>query len=172
MGISDHLTCLLRNLYAGQEATVWTGHKAMDWFQIEKAVHQNCILSPPVYLTYMQSTHMKFWAGWNSSWNQDCREKYQSPQICRWHHPNGRKGRGTKTPLHESKRGQWKSWLKTQHSKHPDRGIWSHHFVANRWGSNGNSNRLYFLGLQSLRMVTAATKLKDACSLEEKLWPT
>ena len=46
MGIPDHLTCLLRNLYAGQEATVRTGHGTIDWFQIEKRVHQVCILSP------------------------------------------------------------------------------------------------------------------------------
>ena len=52
-------------------------------------------------------------------------------------------------------------------------GIWSHHFMANRWGNSGNSDRLYFPGFQkSLQMVTAAMKLKDACSLEEKLWPT
>ena len=55
MGIPDHLTCLLRNLYAGQEATVRTGHETMDWFLIGKGVHQGCILSP-AYLTYMQST--------------------------------------------------------------------------------------------------------------------
>ena len=48
-------------------------------------------------------------------------------------------------------------------------GIQSHHFMANRWRNNGNSDRLYFLGLQSLQMETAAMKLKDAYSLEEKL---
>ena len=46
MGIPDHLTCLLRNLYAGQEATVRTGHGTTDWFRIGKGVHQDCILSP------------------------------------------------------------------------------------------------------------------------------
>ena len=46
MGIPDHLTCLLRHLYAGQEATVRTGHGTTDWFQIGKGVHQGCILSP------------------------------------------------------------------------------------------------------------------------------
>ena len=55
MGIPDHLTCLLRNLYAGQEATVRTGHGTIDWFQIGKGVLQGCILSP-AYLTYVQST--------------------------------------------------------------------------------------------------------------------
>jgi len=53
--IPDHLTCLLRNLYAGQEAMVRTGHGTTDWFQIGKGVHQGCIFSP-CYLTYMQST--------------------------------------------------------------------------------------------------------------------
>ena len=55
MGIPDHLTCLLRNLYAGQEATVRTGHGTTDCFQIGKGVHQGCILSPYL-LTSMQST--------------------------------------------------------------------------------------------------------------------
>ena len=49
MGIPDHLTCLLRNLYAGQEATVRTGHGTTDCFQIEKGVHQGCILSPCLF---------------------------------------------------------------------------------------------------------------------------
>ena len=49
MGIPDHLTCLLRNLYAGQEATVRTGHGTTDWFQIGKGVHQGCILSPCLF---------------------------------------------------------------------------------------------------------------------------
>ena len=53
--IPDHCTCLLRNLYAGQEATVRSGHETTDWFQIEKGVCQGCILSP-AYLTYIQST--------------------------------------------------------------------------------------------------------------------
>ena len=55
MGIPDYLTCLLRNLYAGQEATVRTGLGTTDWFQIGKGVHQGCILSP-CYLNFMQST--------------------------------------------------------------------------------------------------------------------
>ena len=62
MGIPDHLTCLLRNLYAGQEATVRTGHGTTDWFQIGKGVRQGCILSP-AYLTSMQSTSCRT-LGW------------------------------------------------------------------------------------------------------------
>ena len=54
MGIPDHLTCLLRNLYAGQEATVRTGHVTTDWFQIEKGVRQGCILSPCLFNFYAE----------------------------------------------------------------------------------------------------------------------
>ena len=54
MGIPDHLTCLLRNLYAGQEATVRTGHRTTDWFQIRKVVCQDCILSPCLFKLYAE----------------------------------------------------------------------------------------------------------------------
>ena len=54
MGIPDHLTCLLRNLYAGQEATVRTGHGTTDWFQIGKGLHQGCILSPCLFNLYAE----------------------------------------------------------------------------------------------------------------------
>ena len=62
MGIPNHLTCLLRNLYAGQEATVRTGYGTTDWFQIGKGVHQGCLLSP-WFLTSMQSTSCEI-PGW------------------------------------------------------------------------------------------------------------
>ena len=62
MGITDNLTCLLRNLQVSQEAIVRSGHGTTDWFQIGKGVHQGCILSI-YYLTYMQSTSFKM-AGW------------------------------------------------------------------------------------------------------------
>ena len=54
MGIPDHLTCLLRNLYAGQEATVRIGHGTTDWFQIGKGIHQGCILSPWLFNFYAE----------------------------------------------------------------------------------------------------------------------
>ena len=54
MGIPDRLTCLLRNLYAGQEATVRTGHRKTDWFQIGKEEHQGCILSPCIFNLYAE----------------------------------------------------------------------------------------------------------------------
>ena len=54
MGIPDHLTCFLRNLYAGKEATIKTGHGTTDWFQIGKGVHQCCILSPCLFNVYAE----------------------------------------------------------------------------------------------------------------------
>ena len=84
MGIPDQLTCLLRNLYAGQEATARTGHGTTDWFQIGKGVCQGCILSPCLFSFYTEYIMLgwmkpiqKCWAGGSTSWNQDCREKYQ-----------------------------------------------------------------------------------------------
>ena len=66
-----------------------------------------------------------------------------------------------------------KSWLKAQHSENEDHGIWSHHFMGNRWGNSGNSVRLFWGWVggapKSLQMVIAAMKLKDTYSLEEKL---
>ena len=70
MRIPDHLTCLLRNLYAGQEATVRPGHGTTDWFQIGKGVHQGCRLSPCLFNLYAEYT------GRGTSWNQDCQEKH------------------------------------------------------------------------------------------------
>ena len=60
--IPDHLTCLLRNLYTGQEATVRTGHGTTDWFQIRKGVHQGCILSPCLFNFYAEYIMRN--AGW------------------------------------------------------------------------------------------------------------
>ena len=63
MEIPDQLTCLLRNLYAGQEATVRTGHGTADWFQIGKGVHQGCILSPCLFNLYAEYITRKM-PGW------------------------------------------------------------------------------------------------------------
>ena len=76
MEIPDRLTCLLRNLYAGQEATVRTGHGTTDWFQIGKGVHQGYILSPSLFNLHAELKE-KHWAGRSTTWNQDCWEKYQ-----------------------------------------------------------------------------------------------
>ena len=76
MGIPDHLTCLLRNLFAGQEATVRTGHGTTDWFQIGKGVRQGCILSPCLFNLYAEYI-MRNAGQEEARVNQDCWEKYQ-----------------------------------------------------------------------------------------------
>ena len=76
VGIPDHLICLLRNLYAGQEATVRTGHGTTDWFQIGKGVRQGCILSPCLFNLYAEYIMRN--AGLEETQAElDCREKYQ-----------------------------------------------------------------------------------------------
>ena len=85
--------------------------------------------------------------------------------------PLWQKVRRTKKPLDESERGERNSWLKTQHSKNEDQGIW----VITSWQIHGRkveTVRFHFRAPKSLWMVTAATELKDTCSLEEKLRPT
>ena len=77
MGIQDDLTCLLRNLYAGQEATVRTEHGTTDWFKIGKGVYQDYILPPCLFSLYAEYIMQNAQAGRSTSWNQDCWEKYQ-----------------------------------------------------------------------------------------------
>ena len=168
-GIPEHLTCFLRNLYAGQEATVRTGHGTTDWFQIGKGVRQSYILTPCLFNLYAE--HI-MWNAWLDEAQTGIKIARRNINNLRYADDTTRKWRGTEEPLDESKRGEWKSWLKTQHSKNKDKGIRSHHFKANRWGSNGNSETFFSSAPKSLQMVTVAMKLKGACSLEEKLWPT
>ena len=79
-----------------------------------------------------------------------------------------KKGRGTKEPLDESKRREWRSWLKTQHSKSKDHGIWSHHLMVNRWGNKGNSDRLYFGGSKITAHGDCSHELERCLLLERK----
>ena len=76
MGVPNRLTCLLRNLYMGQEATVRTKHGLTDWFKIGKEV-QGCILSPCLFNVYAEYIKWSDGLGWFTSWNQDCQEKYK-----------------------------------------------------------------------------------------------
>ena len=106
MGILDHLTYLLRNLYAGQEATVRILHGTADWLKIGKGVHQGCILSPAC-LTYMQSTSCEMTVWMNHKLKPRLPGEIATPQICRWYQSNGRKQRGTKEPFNEDEKGEW-----------------------------------------------------------------
>ena len=104
MEIPDHLTCLLRNLYAGQEATVRTGRGTTDWFQIGKGVRQGCILLPCLFNLYaehiMQNAELdETQAGIKIAGRNINNLRYALTP------PYGRKQRGTKEPLDEGKRG-------------------------------------------------------------------
>ena len=115
MGIPGHLICLLRNLYAGQESTVWTGLGTTHWFQIGKGVNQGCTLSPcllDLYAEYIMRNAVleEAQAGIRIA------GRNINNLICRWCHPYGRKWRRTKEPLDESER-KWKILLKAQHSE-------------------------------------------------------
>ena len=83
MGIPDHLTCLLRNLYAGQEATVRTGHGTTDWFETGKGVRQGCILLPCLFNLYAEYIMQNAGLDEAQAGIKTARRKYQSPQICR-----------------------------------------------------------------------------------------
>ena len=117
MGIPDHLTCLMRNLYAGQEATVRTGHGTTDWFQIGKGKCQGCILSPCLFNFYAEYTMR----------NAGLDEAQAGIKIARKNINNLRYADDTtlmaeseeelKEPLDERKRGELKSWFKAQHSE-------------------------------------------------------
>ena len=115
MGIPDHLTCLLRNLCTGQEATVRTGHVATDWFQIGKGVLQGYILLSCLFNCYAD------YIMWNARLDEvQAGIKIARRNINNLRHTNDTtlwQWRRTKEPLDEGERGEWKSLLKTQHSE-------------------------------------------------------
>ena len=175
MGIPDHLNCLLWNLCADQETAIKTGQGTMDWFKIGKGVHQGFILSPCLFNLYVE--YIMQYARLDEAYAGRMLKiagRIINNLRYQWHHPSGRNCRGTKEPLDEGERGEWTSWIKIQHSKNEDYGIWSHHLMVmgNTWGKNGNSDRLFSWAPKSTQVVTAAMKLKNAYSLEEKLWQT
>ena len=148
MRISDHLTCLQRNQYAGQEATVRTRH-GTDWFKTGKRERQGCILSPCLFNLYAEyimrnagldeaQSRIKT-AGRNTD---DIR--YTDDTILM-----AESKEELKSLLMKVKEESEKVGSKLNIQKNEDHGIWSHHFMANRWGNSGNSVRLYFGGLQN-----------------------
>ena len=112
-GLMEGLTCLLRNLYAGQEATVRTGHGITEWFQTGKGICQGCILSPCLFNLYAWET-----LGWKKHKLESrlsgkisiTSDMQMTPPFCQ-------KVKRNKKPLDESERREWKSWLKSQHSE-------------------------------------------------------
>ena len=164
MGISDHLTCFLRNLYLQvkmQQNHTWNN----NLFQIGKRVCQGCILSLCLFNLYAE------YIMWNAGLDEAQagikipRRNIKQLQICRWHHPCGRKQRGTKEPLDESERGEWKSCLKLNIQKMK---IMTAGPITS-WQINGKQwkqwQTLFSWTPKSLQKVTAAMKLKDTCSL-------
>ena len=139
----------LRNLDAGQETTVRTGHGTTDWFQMGKEVHQGCMLSPCLFNLYAECIMRN--AGLDEA---KAGIKIAGRNISNFRYADDTtvmaESEGTKKPLDESEREELKSWLKAQHSENEDHGIWSHHFMGNRWGNRGNRVRLYFSGLQNI----------------------
>ena len=99
----------------------------------------------PAYLTYMHSTSCEM-PGWMK--HKIARRNINNLRYADDTTLMAESEEELKEPLEESER-RVKTWLKTQHSRNEEHGIWSHHFVANRWGNNGNSDTLYFLGLQN-----------------------
>ena len=89
----------------------------MDWFKIGKGVHQGCILSPYLFNLYAEYIMQNAGLDEAQAGIKISRRNINNIQIFRWHHPYGRKGRGSIEPLDEGKTAECKSWLKTQHSK-------------------------------------------------------
>ena len=169
--ISDHLTCLLRNLYAGQEATVRTIYEITDWFQIGIGVHEGCILSPCLLNLYAEYIMR----------NAGLDEAQAGIKIAGRNINNLRYADDT-TLMAESE--ELMSFLMKVKEESEKAGlklnIQKTKIMASSpipsWQIDGETMETVtdftFLGPKSLQMVTAAMKLKDTCSLEEKLWPT
>ena len=164
MGIPDHLTCLLRNLYAGQEATVRTGHGTTDWFQIGKGVRQGCILSPCLfnfYAEYIMRTGIKI-AGRNIN-----NLRYADDTTLMAESEEELKSLLMKVKV-ESERVGLK--LNIQKTKIMASG------PITSWEIDGETVEMVsdfiFGGSKITAEMTAAMKLKDAYSLEGKLGPT
>ena len=169
MGIPDHLTHLLRNLYAGQEATVRTGHGTTDWFQIGKAVHQDCILSPGLFNLYAEYIMR----------NAGLEEAQTGIKLAGRNINNLRYADDT-TLMAESE-GELKSLLMKVKEESEKVGLKLNiqktkimtSGPITSWQIGGETvetvTDFIFWAPKSLQMVTAAMKLKDACSFEEKL---
>ena len=132
MGIPDHLTCLLRNLYVGQESTVRTGHGTTDWFQIGKGVCQGCILSPCLFNFYaeyiMRNAGLDEAQGGIKIAGRNINNLTYSDNTTLM----AESEEELKNLLVKVKEESEKVGLKLNIQK-TDHGIWSHHLMENRW---------------------------------------
>ena len=156
-GISDELfkilkdaaAKVLRNLYGGQEATVKTGHGTTDWLQIMKGVCQGCTLSSCVFNLYAEYIMRDAGLEEAQAGIKNSRRNINNLRYANDTTLMAESEEQLKSLLMRVKEESEESWLKTQHSKTKDHGIWSHHFIANRRGKSGSSDRFYFLELQN-----------------------
>ena len=117
MGIPDHLTCLLRNLYAGQEATVRTGYGTTDWFLIGKGVRQGRILSPCLFNLYAEYIMRNAGLEEAQAGIKIVGRNINNLRYIYDNHLYGRSEEELKSLLMKVIRGEWKSWLNAQHSE-------------------------------------------------------
>ena len=136
MGIPDHLTSLLRNVYADQEATVRTGQGKTDWFQIGKGVRQGCILSPCLFNLYaeyiMRNSGMEETQAGIKIAGRNINNLRYADDITLMADSEEE----LKSLLMKVKEESERVGSKTQHSENEDHGIWSHHFLRNKWGNS------------------------------------
>uniref|UniRef100_A0AC11DC70 Uncharacterized protein n=2 Tax=Ovis aries TaxID=9940 RepID=A0AC11DC70_SHEEP len=147
-GNTGHLTCLLGNLYAGQETIARTGHGKTDLFQIGKGICQCYILLPHLFNLCAEYIMRNIGldeaqAGIKISGRNINNLRYADDTTLM-----AESDKELKSLLMKVKEESEKIGLKLNMKK-TDHGIWSHHFMANRWGDNENSSRLYFGGLQT-----------------------
>ena len=140
----NHITCLLRNLHAGQEATGRTGHGTTDWFQIGKGVCQGCMLSPCLFNLYAEyimgnAGLLEAQAGFKMA-----RRNINNLIYAEWHHPYGRKWRAKESFDESEKAGLKLNIQKTKIMASGPITSWQ-----KQGGNNGNSDRLSSLGLQN-----------------------
>ena len=167
MGIPDHLTCLLRNLYAGQEATVRTRHGTTNWFKRGKGVHQGCILSP--YLLNLYAEYIMQNVGLDES-QARIRIAGRNSNNFRYADDTSLMAESEeklKSLLMRVKEESEKAGLQLDIQKTK---IMASGLITS-WQIDGENvetvSGFIFLGPKSMWMVTAATKLKDVYSLEE-----
>ena len=136
-------------IYASQEATIRTGHGITDWFQIGKGVCQDCILSPSLFNLYAEYIMRNAGLEEAQAGIKIAGRNINNLRYVDYTTTMAESEEELKCLLMKVKVESEKVGLKLNIQKMKDHGIWSHHFMGNRWGNSGNSVRIYFLGLQN-----------------------